>query len=174
MYHTLGLHEGNIICAMNAIEASHPNPLVKAVSLDVNLLGGDKAPSSVCTTPSPGPPSLFIGPGDQLENAQRGRPTPSMTGSTAPGTVDPSTDCSAVIAVLLAMLSNAKGGPYIMTHHWPIHLAPPLQVQSTCMIWTMVLHGLLRLRRTTHCTLVHCLCVGHKGASRANDIGSMK
>ena len=55
--------------------------------MDVNFLG-DEAPSPPRPTPSPGPPNLFTGPGGQLKNARRGRPTPSKSGSTTSGAVD--------------------------------------------------------------------------------------
>ena len=84
---TLGLREGDIIRVNKAIEARRPKPSTKVTSSDVNL-SGDEASTSARTTPSPGPPNLFTGSGGQLKNARRGRPTPSKTGSTAPGAVD--------------------------------------------------------------------------------------
>ena len=85
---TLGLREGDIIRVNKAIDARRPKPDLKAASPDLNLLGGDEPSTSARTTPSPGPPNLFTGPGGQLKNARRGRPTPSKSGSTAPGAVD--------------------------------------------------------------------------------------
>ena len=85
---TLGLREGDIIRVNKAIDARRPKPPARPASTDVNLLAGDEAPSSARTTPSPGPPNLFTGPGGQLKNARRGRPTPSKSGSTAPGAVE--------------------------------------------------------------------------------------
>jgi hypothetical protein len=85
---TLGLREGDIIRVNKAIDARRPKPAVNAASSDVNLLSGDEPSGSARTTPSPGPPNLFTGPGGQLKNARRGRPTPSKSGSTAPGAVD--------------------------------------------------------------------------------------
>jgi actin cytoskeleton-regulatory complex protein SLA1 len=85
---TLGLREGDIIRITKAIDARRPKPSAKALSSDVNLLSGDETPGSARTTPSPGPPNLFTGPGGQLKNARRGRPTPSKSGSTTPGAVD--------------------------------------------------------------------------------------
>ena len=85
---TLGLREGDIIRVNKAIDARRPKPTVRATSPDVSLLGGDEPSTSARTTPSPGPPNLFTGPGGQLKNARRGRPTPSKSGSTAPGAVD--------------------------------------------------------------------------------------
>jgi hypothetical protein len=85
---TLGLREGYIIRVTKAIDTRRPKlPAAKAAS-DVNLLSGDEAPSSTRTTPSPGPPNLFTGPGGQLKNARRGRPTPSKSTSAGPGAVD--------------------------------------------------------------------------------------
>jgi hypothetical protein len=81
---TLGLREGDIIRVNKAIDARRPKP----ASPDVNLLSGDEPSTSARTTPSPGPPNLFTGPGGQLKSARRGRPTPSKSGSTAPGIVD--------------------------------------------------------------------------------------
>ena len=85
---TLGLREGDIIRVNKAIDARRLKPAVKAGSPDVNLLSGEEPSTSAGTTPSPGPPNLFTGPGGQLKNARRGRPTPSKSGSTAPGAVD--------------------------------------------------------------------------------------
>jgi len=85
---TLGLREGDVIRITKAIDARRPKTSAKAPSSDVNLLSGDEAPGSARTTPSPGPPNLFTGPGGQLKNARRGRPTPSKSGSTTPGAVD--------------------------------------------------------------------------------------
>ncbi|KAI9464442.1 hypothetical protein BJY52DRAFT_1249080 [Lactarius psammicola] len=85
---TLGLREGDIIRVAKAIEARRPKPPVKSASSEVNLLGGDEAGIPARATPSPGAPNLFTGPGGQLKNTRRGRPTPSKTGSTAPGAVD--------------------------------------------------------------------------------------
>jgi hypothetical protein len=85
---TLGLREGDIIRVNKAIDTRRPKPTVKAASLDANVPGGDEISTSAGTTPSPGPPNLFTGPGGQLKNARRGRPTPSKSGSTAPGAVD--------------------------------------------------------------------------------------
>ena len=85
---TLGLREGDIIRVNKAIDARRPKPAVNVASSDVNLLNGDEPSTSARTTPSPGPPNLFTGPGGQLKNARRGRPTPSKSGSTAPGAVD--------------------------------------------------------------------------------------
>lgn len=85
---TLGLREGDIIRVNKAIEARRPKPSASVASLEVNLLSGDEASTSARTTPSPGPPNLFTGSGGQLKNARRGRPTPSKSGSTAPGAVD--------------------------------------------------------------------------------------
>ena len=84
---TLGLREGDIIRVNKAIDARRPKPPARPASTDVNFLG-DEAPSPARTTPSPGPPNLFTGPGGQLKNARRGRPTPSKSGSTTPGAVD--------------------------------------------------------------------------------------
>jgi len=83
---TLGLREGDIIRVNKAIDARRPKLVVNAAS-DANLLNGDDPSTSARTTPSPGPPNLFTGPGGQLKNARRGRPTPSKSGSTAPGAV---------------------------------------------------------------------------------------
>ena len=85
---TLGLREGDIIRVNKAIDARRPKTPARPASTDVNLLGAGEGPSSARNTPSPGPPNLFTGPGGQLKNARRGRPTPSKSGSTAPGTVD--------------------------------------------------------------------------------------
>jgi hypothetical protein len=85
---TLGLREGDIIRVNKAIEARRPKPSASVASSEVNLLSGDEASTSARTTPSPGPPNLFTGSGGQLKNARRGRPTPSKSGSTAPGAVD--------------------------------------------------------------------------------------
>ncbi|KAI9433599.1 hypothetical protein H4582DRAFT_1986948 [Lactarius indigo] len=85
---TLGLREGDIIRVVKVIDARRPKPPVKAASSEVNLLGGDESGTPARATPSPGPPNLFTGPGGQLKNARRGRPTPSKSGSTAPGAVD--------------------------------------------------------------------------------------
>ncbi|KAH9000105.1 hypothetical protein EDB92DRAFT_1829327 [Lactarius akahatsu] len=85
---TLGLREGDIIRVAKVIEARRPKPPAKAASSEVNLLGSDEAGGPARATPSPGPPNLFTGPGGQLKNARRGRPTPSKTSSTAPGAVD--------------------------------------------------------------------------------------
>ncbi len=85
---TLGLREGDIIRVAKAIDARRPKPPAKPASSEVNLLGGDEAGTPARATPSPGAPNLFTGPGGQLKNARRGRPTPSKTGSTAPGAVD--------------------------------------------------------------------------------------
>ena len=82
---TLGLREGDIIRVNKAIDARRPKPVA---SPDVSLLSGDEPSTSARTTPSPGPPNLFTGPGGQLKNARRGRPTPSKSGSTVPGVVD--------------------------------------------------------------------------------------
>ncbi|KAH9031364.1 hypothetical protein EDB85DRAFT_1959585 [Lactarius pseudohatsudake] len=84
---TLGLREGDIIRVAKVIEARRPKPSAKAASSEVNLLAGDEAGGPARATPSPGPPNLFTGPGGQLKNARRGRPTPSKTSSTAPGAV---------------------------------------------------------------------------------------
>jgi hypothetical protein len=85
---TLGLREGDIIRVNKAIDARRPKPSAKQSSSEVNLLAGDEAGNPARATPSPGPPNLFTGPGGQLKNARRGRPTPSKTGSNAPGAVD--------------------------------------------------------------------------------------
>jgi hypothetical protein len=85
---TLGLREGDIIRVNKAIDARRPKLAVKAASQDASLLGDDEPSTSARTTPSPGPPNLFTGPGGQLKSARRGRPTPSKSGSTAPGAVD--------------------------------------------------------------------------------------
>ena len=85
---TLGLREGDIIRVTKAIDARRPKPSSKPASSEVSLLGNDGGSSPARTTPSPGPPNLFTGPGGQLKSARRGRPTPSKTGSTAPGAVD--------------------------------------------------------------------------------------
>ena len=85
---TLGLREGDIIRVNKAIDARRPKPTVNATSPDLNLLGGDEPSTSARTTPSPGPPNLFTGPGGQLKSARRGRPTPSKSSSTTPGAVD--------------------------------------------------------------------------------------
>jgi actin cytoskeleton-regulatory complex protein SLA1 len=86
---TLGLREGDIIRVTKAIDTRRPKlPAAKASSSDVNLLSGDEAPSPARTTPSPGAPNLFTGPGGQLKNARRGRPTTSKSTSTGPGAVD--------------------------------------------------------------------------------------
>ena len=85
---TLGLREGDIIRVNKAIDARRPKAPAKPASSEVNLLGGDETGTPARATPSPGPPNLFSGPGGQLKNARRGRPTPSKTGSTAPGAVD--------------------------------------------------------------------------------------
>ncbi|KAH9954230.1 hypothetical protein BC827DRAFT_1386878 [Russula dissimulans] len=82
---TLGLREGDIIRVNKAIQARRPKSPPKPASSDVNLLSSDEAPSPAR---SPGPPNLFTGPGGQLKNARRGRPTPSKSGSTTPGAVD--------------------------------------------------------------------------------------
>lgn len=85
---TLGLREGDIIRVNKAIESRRPKPSASIASSDVSLPSGDEASTSARTTPSPGPPNLFTGSGGQLKNARRGRPTPSKSGSTAPGAVD--------------------------------------------------------------------------------------
>ena len=85
---TLGLREGDIIRVNKLIDARRPKPPAKSASSEVSLLGGDDTGTPARGTPSPGPPNLFTGPGGQLKNARRGRPTPSKTGSTAPGAVD--------------------------------------------------------------------------------------
>lgn len=85
---TLGLREGDIIRVNKAIDARRPKPPARPASTDVNLLGVDEGSSSARNTPSPGPPNLFTGPGGQLKNARRGRPTPSKSSSTGPGAVD--------------------------------------------------------------------------------------
>ncbi|KAH9052276.1 hypothetical protein EDB87DRAFT_1826284 [Lactarius vividus] len=85
---TLGLREGDIIRVAKVIEVHRSKPLAKAASSEVSLLGGDEAGGPARATSSPGPLNLFTGPGGQLKNARRGRPTPSKTSSTAPGAVD--------------------------------------------------------------------------------------
>ena len=85
---TLGLREGDIIRVNKLIDSRRPKTPAKSASSEVSLLGGDEAGTPARGTPSPGPPNLFTGPGGQLKNARRGRPTPSKTGSTAPGAVD--------------------------------------------------------------------------------------
>jgi actin cytoskeleton-regulatory complex protein SLA1 len=85
---TLGLREGDIIRVTKAIDARRPKVSSKPVSSEVNLLGNDEGTTPPRATPSPGPPNLFTGPGGQLKNARRGRPTASKTASTAPGAVD--------------------------------------------------------------------------------------
>ena len=115
---TLGLREGDIIRVTKAIEARRPKPLVKAASSDVNLLSGDEAPSSARTTPSPGPPNLFTGPGGQLKNARRGRPTPSKTGSTAPGAVDLSAISTASVQIARSttpLMATPTTAPNVIT-----------------------------------------------------------
>lgn len=84
---TLGLREGDIIRVNKAIDARRPKPPAKQSFSEVNSIGGDEAGTPARATPSPGPPNLFTGPGGQLKNARRGRPTPSKAGST-PGAVD--------------------------------------------------------------------------------------
>jgi hypothetical protein len=69
---TLGLREGDIIRVNKAIDARRPKPSASVASSEVNLLSGDEPSTSARTTPSPGPPNLFTGPGGQLKKrAQR-------------------------------------------------------------------------------------------------------
>ena len=120
---TLGLREGDIIRVTKAIDARHPKPLAKPTSSEVSLLGGDEAGTSARATPSPAPPNLFTVPGGQLKNARRGRPTPSKTGSTAPGAVD-------LTAISTASNQIARSATPLVTSPTttPALAAPPVQI----------------------------------------------
>ena len=115
---TLGLREGDIIRVNKAIDTRRPKPAVDAASPDVNLLGGDEPSTSARTTPSPGPPNLFTGPGGQLKNARRGRPTPSKSGSTAPGAVGLdaiSTASEQIARSTTPLMTNPAAAPTVPT-----------------------------------------------------------
>ncbi|KAI9509448.1 hypothetical protein F5148DRAFT_1187422 [Russula earlei] len=124
---TLGLREGDIIRVTKAIVARYPKSPAKPASSDVNLLGGDEASTSARTTPSPGPPNLFAGPGGQLKNARRGRPTPSKTGSAAPGAVDLSAISTAseqIARSTTPLVSSPISAPNTTTVTSPVQVPP--------------------------------------------------
>ena len=118
---TLGLREGDIIRVNKAIDARRPKPPAKQSFSEVNSLGGDEAGTPARATPSPGPPNLFTGPGGQLKNARRGRPTPSKAGST-PGAVD-------LTAISTASEQIARSSTPLMTSPTTTP-APPALVTS--------------------------------------------
>ncbi|KAH9042304.1 hypothetical protein EDB84DRAFT_918140 [Lactarius hengduanensis] len=74
-------------------------PLLVPLTCPADLTLRPRSPSLPCqrghAQPSPAPPNLFTGPGGQLKNARRGRPTPSKTSSTAPCAVDLTTTSTA-------------------------------------------------------------------------------